>query len=214
MRTAAGVDPTFVFGVEDVPEGHPVRSLWQLALDAENPEPVEIEGKSLSDGKHFVDGRRINYPVATLDRFHVYQRVEDGVHSWVIDGNDFPEVAFMGNEPDKPVEPEVEEVQPIEDLMAATVVKQNAWPGERVALVVGGGSALVASGVLYGLSAGAHSNFQSSTTVADMDKYQGQANTFFVSSGVSAAAAAGALTFGALFFVIDGDPRPSLDIRF
>ncbi len=214
MLTAAEVDPTFGYGVEDVPEGHPVRSLWKLAVSEVSGDPVEIEDKNLTEGKHFIDGKRINYPSATLDRFHVYQWVQDGVHSWVINGNEFPPEAFGEAVEAVVVQPDLPPVNPIKDLMAANVVKQKSWPGERVAMVVGGSAALIGSGVMYGLSAGAHSNFESSTTVVDMDKYQGQANAFFVGSGVSAAAGVGALTFGALFFVIDGDPRPTLDFRF
>jgi len=217
MLTAAEVDPTFAYGVEDVPEGHPVRSLWKLALSEAGADPLEIEGKNLTDGKHFVDGKRINFPSATDERFHVYQWVQDGVHSFVIDGNAFPPEAF-GEAVEAPaveeVQPDPEPVTATEDLMSATVVKQKNWPGERVAMIVGGGAAVVGGGVMYGLSAGAHSRFEGSTTEVDMDKYKGQANAFFVGSGVSTVAGASAITFGALFFIIDGDPRPTLDFRF
>ena len=214
MLTAAGVDPTFSFGIEDVPEGHPVRSLWQTALDEGIVDPVELEGQNLADGKHFIDGRRVNFPVATQDCFHVYQWVQDGVHTWVIDGTAFPDEAFTGAVDTPDDVPTEDVVRPAENLMAATVVKQKIWPGERIALVAGGGVAVAASGLMYGLSAGANSKFGSSTTVAEMDKFKGQANTLFVGSGVSAVAGGGALSFGALFFVIDGDPRPTLDFRF
>jgi hypothetical protein len=215
LLTAAEVDPTFEYGIEDVPEGHPARALWNAAVSESQPDPVELEGKTLADGKHFIDGRRVNFPVATEGRFHVYQWVSEGVHSWVIEGVAFPDEAFGGGVVAS-AEPEDsdERVDPMENLMAATVVKQKNWPGERVALVAGGSAAFVTSGLMYALSAGAHNNFSTSATVSDMDKYKSQANTLFVGSGISAAAGAGALTFGALFFVIDGDPRPTLDIRF
>jgi hypothetical protein len=214
LLTAAEVDPTFEYGVEDVPQGHPVRALWGAAVSESQPDPVEVEGKNLVEGKHFLDGRRVNFPVATEGRFHVYQWVNDGVHSWVIEGAAFPDEAFSGAEMSLAVDDVEAEVKPMETLMAATVVKQKSWPGERVALVVGGSAAVATSGLMYAMSAGAQSNFSTSTTVTDMDKYKAQANTLFVGSGISAAAGVGALTFGALFFVIDGDPRPTLDIRF
>jgi hypothetical protein len=47
-----------------------------------------------------------------------------------------------------------------------------------------------------------------------MEKFRGTTNALVVSSGVTLAAGVGAVGFGALFFVIDGDPRPTFDIRF
>lgn len=218
MRGAAALDPSFEYG-SDLGDTHPVRRAWQTAKQEASREPVEAEGVVLGDGRHFVDGKRVNFPIATLDAYHLYQRDHQGVRSWVIDGNAFPDAAtdaVVAVVEPPPVEPEpvVEERTPSRPLVQAAVVQRKQWPAERVVLVGGGGAALVGSGLLYALSSSSRSSFDQATTVEDLDRFKARTNTFAVSSGVTLAAGASALGFGALFFIIDGDPRPTLDIRF
>jgi hypothetical protein len=93
-------------------------------------------------------------------------------------------------------------------------IKPKQWPASRVFFVAAGGASLAASGALYGLSAVERSKFESAGTAADLDAHSAATNRYVIGSGVAGAAGVGMLGFGVLFFVVDGDPRPTLDIRF
>lgn len=216
LRTAAEIEPGFSYTPETMPDAHPVTKALKLAkMEIEDSEPVFVD-KVFGDGSHFVDGLGVEQPMATLDRYHVYQRVLDGTESFVVEGNAFPDPAFQF----AVVEMEVDTVEdepedePERVISTATVIQHKKWPAERLALMGGGVAGLAASGVFYGLSAQSRGNFDTSTSVADMDQYMSSTNTFIIGSGISGAAGVGMLGFGVLFFVVDGDPRPTLDIRF
>lgn len=212
LRTAAEVDPGFAYTPETMPDTHPVTKALKLAkMEIEDTEAVVVD-QEFGDGSHFVDGLGIEQPMATIERYHVYQRILDSTETFVMVGNTFPDAAF-----EVAVVEMVEEVieePPEEVISTATVIKQKKWPAERVLLVGGGVAGLAASGVFYGLSAQSRNNFDASSNVADMDQYMASTNTFIIGSGISGAAGVGMLGFGVLFFVVDGDPRPTLDIRF
>lgn len=217
LRTSAELEPGYEYGEGDLPAEHPVRAGLKLAK-------VEVMGtvttpmsdaQDLGAGKHYLDGLPIERPTATMERYHVYQRVQDSTWTFVIPGNEFPDEAFgsgsgPGTEEDLPDDP-----IPTEPVVPeATVVKQKNWPAERVALIGLGGASVAASGALYALSASSRANFDKANSVADVDKYTRSTNTFVIASGATGAAGVGMLGFGVLFFVVDGDPRPTLDIRF
>lgn len=214
LRTAAEIDPNFDYADADVPANHPVRSGLKLAkVEVMGTAPERTaEGQEFGLGKHFLDGRPIEVPEAGLERYHLYQRVLDQTYTFLVEGNAFPPEAFGAVKP--PEETPEETVKPDITLPPPTVVKQKAWPAERVVLVTTGAASLAASGALYGLSAGSRSNFDASNTVSDMDKYQSSTNTLVIASGATGAAGVGLLGFGVLFFIVDGDPRPTLDFRF
>ena len=124
----------------------------------------------------------------------------------------FPGEAFLVPEPTPVAEPEpVAEVQkPPKEPRE----KSGNWPASRVLLVAGGAVSLGASGALYGMSSSARANFDASNTTADMDQYQGAANTTFIGSGVAGVTGVSMIGVGLFFSAIDGDPRPTLDFRF
>lgn len=232
LRTAAQLDPSFTYSPDQLPEGSPVHSAWKLAM-------LEAEGESQSldrdfaDGSHFLDGTMIQAPTAVGDRFHIYQRVLDETYTFLIQGAEFPEEAFgpIGEEPEEvitevspqdalveaataEVEVEVEVDEPEDTVFTPEAIQSKAWPTERVVLVGAGGASLAASGILWSMSASSRAKFDQSGTVGDMDNFQASTNTLFLSSAASAGVGAGLLGVGVLFFVVDGDPRPTLDIRF
>lgn len=222
FRSAAYADPGFAYGTQDFPAEHPVIRAWQAAKAEAVADGIEQPGAPLVDGKHFVDGKRVNFPVATPDALHVYQLEQDGrVRSWVIVGASFPPEATGAVVAEAPVAPVEATPEPTPtptpvapSASQAQVVKTRSWPAERVALVSGGAAALAGGGLLYALSAGARTSFDEATSVAELDRFQGRTNTYAVASGVSLAAGASAMGFGVLFFIVDGDPRPTLDLRF
>lgn len=214
LRTAAELEPEFEYAAGDLPADHPVRSGLKLAkveVMGTGPERM-VDAQEFGIGKHFLDGRPIEVPEASVERNHLYQRVLDETYTFLVEGNAFPPEAFGAVKPaeEVPDDPVVTDVK----LPDAVVVKQKAWPAERVVLVSAGAASLAASGALYGLSAGTRANFDASNTVEDMDKYQSSTNTLVIASGATGAAGVGMLGFGVLFFIVDGDPRPTLDFRF
>ena len=226
MRTAAQLDPEFAYTEDQIPAASPVHSAWKLAkLEAEGES--QAVDKEFADGMHFLDGTIIQAPAAVADRFHIYQRVLDETYTFVIQGAEFPEEAF-GPIGGPEAEEVITEVSPQDALVEAATGKSDAnvpgmtpqsvssksWPAERVILVGAGGASLAASGVLWGLSASSRAQFDQSGTVADMDKFQASTNTLFLGSAATAGVGAGLLGVGVLFFIVDGDPRPTLDIRF
>ena len=230
LRTAAQLDPSFTYAPDQLPEGSPVHSAWKLAMLEADGETQSVD-REFGDGSHFLDGTMVQAPAAMGDRFHIYQRVLDETYTFLIQGAEFPEQAFgpLGEEPEEVItevsaqdalveaataEVEVEEDEPEDTVFTPEQVQSKSWPAERVVLVGAGGASLAASGILWGMSAGSRSSFDQSGTVSDMDKFQASTNTLFLSSAASAGVGAGLLGVGVLFFVVDGDPRPTLDIRF
>lgn len=89
--TSLELEPTWSYGLQDIPEGHPLRNDFEtLKSNLSGDEPIWVEGKEFSDGSHYLDGRKISKPKARLERFHVYQVDNGGVSSHVISGNAFP----------------------------------------------------------------------------------------------------------------------------
>lgn len=91
FRTATEVEQAFDYGLEDIPEGHPVRMYYSDAKNQSSGEVVVMEDMAFIDGTHWVDGREVDVPKGRLDRPHLYQLQGGGqVMSWVITGNGFP----------------------------------------------------------------------------------------------------------------------------
>ena len=166
MRTAAEVEPDFDYAEADVSADHPVRSGLKLAK-------VEVMGTEVTPmsnapefglGEHYLDGKSIVTAEATMERFHVYQRVVDGTFSFVVDGNLFPDDAFGAiTAPDEAPPADLVITEPV--VPQAQVVKQKAWPAERIVFISAGTASLVASGALYGLSASSRGKFDKSNSV-------------------------------------------------
>ncbi len=219
LTAGAVVDAGFRYSLEELPsEEHPLFPAWDAAVEAARGlEPVTVEGKAWADGSYTVDGRRMSWPTAEASVPHVVQRtIADEVVSWVIDGAAFPDevmvvAAAAPTEALPPTGLAKGRGQPTVDV---TKVKTRDWPVERVVLVGGGSAALVGGGVLYGLALDKRSQFDASQTQADTERLARGTNTLTVASTAALAAGVGTLGFGVLFFIIDGDPRPTLDFRF
>jgi len=211
LRTAAALDPEYDYVANEVAEDHPVISGWKLArlevMEAEPPVPLD---RALGEGEHYLDGALIETAVAAADQRHVYQQTGDELRTWLIDGDAFPEEAFGTVVAPDPVAPEP--TDPVID--GPVVVKSNNWPAQRVAVLGAGVASLGASAAMYGLASSSRSQFDTASTVADLDRHRASTNRYVIGSGIAGAAGAGLVGFGVLFFVVDGDPRPTLDFHF
>lgn len=90
--TAAELEPTFDYGLQDLPADHPVREIYRSARASADVAEVVVEGRGFaSAAPHFLDGRRLEAPRARPDRPHLLQRDDGGVTTWLVQGADFPE---------------------------------------------------------------------------------------------------------------------------
>ena len=92
FRTAAELEPTFDYGLQDLPADHPVRDVYHAARASADVPDVAVEGRAFaSPADHFLDGRRLDAPRARPDRPHLLQRQDAAVTSWLVDGAAFPD---------------------------------------------------------------------------------------------------------------------------
>jgi len=219
-RTAAVVDGSFLYTLEDLPEeDHPAFEAWRQAVEATRAsEPEAIDGHVWASGVFTVDGRRLPWPSAEPGMPHVLQQSLDGeVTTWIIDGASFPDEALIADASVRPAGTEGVSViggQGVAPTVTVQRVGGNNWPPERVALVSGGSVAVLAGGGLYALAMQKRAQFDQSTIRADTTRLAAGTNTLTVASAATLAAGAGTLGFGVLFFIVDGNPSPTLDLRF
>jgi hypothetical protein len=91
FATALELEPTWTYGLQDIPEGHPLRNDFEdMKRNMEGNDPAPVEGQIFVDGSHYLDGRKISQPRARLERFHVYQVDNGSIASHLIEGNAFP----------------------------------------------------------------------------------------------------------------------------
>ena len=216
LVTAATLDLGYRFDLESLREDDAMFGTWDAVVaSASGLDAAVLEGRAFTSGSHWLNGRRITTPTAIPGVPHLYQHEQDGeLHGAFIRGTDFPEDVLTA----APLTLDPAPVAVAPPLGAysqgVTLIEPSPWPAERVALVAGGSAGLAGSAVLYALSTGTASRFSSSTTRVEMDRYRSSTNRLAVASGSAFGLGLGALGFGALFFIIDGDPRPTLDIRF
>lgn len=99
LRTALEIDPTWEYGLQDVPEGHPLRPHFEELRREPATDPVAVENKVFGEGEYYLNGRKISRPQARTDRYHVFQAKTAVLATEVIEGNAFPESALVASEP-------------------------------------------------------------------------------------------------------------------
>lgn len=224
MITAAEIDSMFEYGIGDLPEGHELGDVWLDQVDSIGESRVSVPGKQFAEGEIFLDGRVLKAVMAHPNRMHLIQmRVGAEVNGWVFEGTDFPPEIFAsaggqasaGKSKEKSGKSKSEKSAKEPKVKPVKVTPQvRNWPGERIALIVGGSASVIGSGILYGMSAGARNSAEGATTRLELQDAVKSNRTLNIASGVVAAAGAGSLTFGALFFVIDGQPITGFSVRF
>jgi hypothetical protein len=229
LLTAAELDSMFEFGMGELPEGHELGDVWLDQVDATGESRTTVPGRQLVDAEVFLDGKLLKLPMAHPNRMHLIQvRSGADLKGWVFEGTDFPEEIFStgdeqasggkskeksGGKKDRGDKGE-KSAKPAKSKPVKVTPLVSNWPAERIALIVTGSASVVGSGVLYGMSAGARGRAIGAKTRTDLDDAVKANRSLFVASGAVAAVGAGSLTFGALFFVIDGQPVTGFNIRF
>jgi len=104
---------------------------------------------------------------------------------------------------DKKKDTEAPEESAVETSSAASsdneydVVRvERTKSGSKIPMLAGGGAALIASGVLYGLSSASHKNFDTVDTTDDLNAARNMTNQLVMASGVSLVAAVGMGSIG------------------
>lgn len=97
FKTSIVVDPTFDYGVQDLPEGHTLITTFGDLKRLPGVPPEPLTGKTFVTGTHYVDGKKLTTPTAVPGIPHLYQK-SDGtaVTSWLIEGNAFPDTVLAG----------------------------------------------------------------------------------------------------------------------
>jgi hypothetical protein len=238
LRTAVELEPSFEFGIEDLPAVHPVRDVYTVVRDTIGEE-IPVEGATLSaGGVVWLDGRKLTEPKARIDRFHIVQYDSGGaVRSWIIDGNRFPdEVLAMAapvaetkkpkpskaEEPvasaklPKPVpEPKVKTpkaAQAMPDPASQVEIGRRKRPWEKTPLMISGLAVSGLAGGVYLLHLQQLSKFNDLSESALLEQQQAKTNQLYVASLAILAVGTGTFTWGVI--VDGGAPSPALRIRF
>jgi hypothetical protein len=209
LRTAIELDPAFLFGMEDLPEVHPVRDLYEQARSSSESAPVQGAVWS-SAGSVWLDGRALAKPGASLERLHLVQLEAEGeVRSWVIEGNHFPDELLAEPAPEEPVKVSRRAVRT--DESGAEILKP-VWPWEKTALLLGGGATSALAGAVYLLHLQELSKFHEATSPEDLQLQHARTNQLYVASLAILAVGTGTFTWGA---ILDGGlPTPAVRVRF
>ncbi len=201
MRSGFEVDPTFVYGVQDIPAGHPVAVAYDDLRKEMAPEPMP----------------------ATNDRPHLYQLKVDAVTSFVIEGSAFPDAAFgvaevaeVGKQAKtKKVKPEKVKARPEEPSQttaSGVTIIERERPLAKTPLMVVGSAIIASAGGVYYYSSVTRRQFSDSTVRDDIERYRAMTNRLVLASGAVLAVGTGTLAWGVA--LEGGAPIPAMTIRF
>lgn len=242
LRTAAEIEQVFDYGLEDLPEVHPVREVYADVKGASGGEAVAVPDAGLVTATVYLDGRKLIEPAARLERWHVLQ-IDDGakVRSWVIEGNTFPVDALVSTAPvasgkkPKPTKPEPVAAAPVPKptkvvepspepalepkpkpkpvaLSNGPVTIERDRPWEKTPLMIGGGAVVAASGALWFLADRTLSEFKDVNDDDALDDLYSRTNRMVLAASVVAGVGVGTLTWGV---ILDGSTGvPAVRFRF
>lgn len=211
FKTAIELDPTYRYGIEDLPGDHPLRAAYAAMLRVDRADPTEVSGKILADGgTWYLDGRKLKAPKATAGQPHLLQRDLDGdVQTWLIDGNAFPgaSVADAGaadaGGKRKRKRDKSKFAVDVHDMGTGAIEIQRTRPREQIPLIAAG-SGLIVAGI--GLGVGSYLSKENFNEIRDSEtklaKSQRTTNRLALGAAAAVAVGAGTLTYG--FMVSDG----------
>jgi hypothetical protein len=213
-RTAIELDRNYRYGLEDLPSDNPLRTIYASMLQAEEDELVPLGGKAFGPkGDWFLDGRRLQGPIARAGRPHLLQlEVEDSVRTWLIDGAGFPaeilvdgkNVAENGKKRRKRDKTKFDVA--VHEMGQGAVLVDRSRPPEQIPLIATGAGLIVTGIALYAGSAVSRSNFNDiRSSETDLRKSQQTTNRLALAALATAAIGAGSLTYG---IVIDDAGNP------
>ncbi|MBX2801168.1 MAG: hypothetical protein KTR31_26040 [Myxococcales bacterium] len=240
LRSAHEVEPTFEYGLEDLPPVHPIRSVYEEVKRELSDRPVTAPGDRSFQVPAFLDGRRLDAPTALPGRPHLLQLDVEPVRSWTIGGADFPDEAFeIDGLPTEPivVEAEVEsddavvDAQPVVsegetggrprrrsaansvDPDEITLKASRKTPWEKTPLIIGGVAMGLAAGGTYAAAwerRRLYNELDGPGSSERVTQLRPVINRLVVVSWALAAAGAGTLTWGV---ILDGSARPMPGLR-
>jgi hypothetical protein len=204
LVTAASLEPSFEYGLEDLAMDHPLRPIYSDASTQASNTKETVEGFGyFIAGTHYVDGRELTEPKASLGHPHLYQALEGSqITGHLINGNRFPSEYLSEKPPGD------------ESAVSSAAVKapKEKSGGPNVGLLAVGGVGVVASALTFVMSRGSKKKFDEGTTLADIEKYQSSTNSLSVVSGIALGVGLSGVT---LSFVVDGGaPVPTVGFRF
>ena len=233
FRSAREIEPTYEYDADSMDLGSALYKTYEAARAFEGAELVAVEGVRLvvpAGSKIYLDGKVVEEPAATLDRYHVLQQVgSDGMvrASWLIEGNAFPsrlvEEATMASneakeEKEKEKEKEKESRRKKDDEVLAggyttdeVVTIQRERPPLKTPLIVVGAAGLAAGAGIYAASFSARGQFDEASTVAELDAARTLTNTLVLASGGVAVVGLGVGGFG---MILDGGAGVGITGRF
>ncbi|MCP4809825.1 MAG: hypothetical protein GY913_25405 [Proteobacteria bacterium] len=233
FRSAREIEPTFQFDVESMDLGSALYKTYEAARQYEGAEVVVMDGVRLvvpAGSSIYVDGKLVEEPGSTMDRYHVVQQVgSDGMvrASWLIEGNAFPtrlveEATLTSNEAKEESEKEKEKEKESRRKKDAEVLAggyttdevttiQRERPPLKTPLIVVGAAGLAAGAGIYAASFSTRGQFDDATTVAELDAAQTLTNTLVLASGGVAVLGLGVGGFG---MILDGGAGVGIQGRF
>jgi len=191
MRTARDVDPAFEWDISTLDLDAPERSLYAQQQMYENAEPVLVPGKALSrpsGTRILLDGRELDGPEATPDRYHLLQVVDlkgPVRSSTVILGNAFPShllAAKTAEIQSSAPEPVDVSSQTSSSSTSGVVRIERQRPPLKTPVLGVGGLGLAGAIGLYAMSHGARGEFEAATTSAAMQQARDRTNALFLGS--------------------------------
>jgi len=206
FRSGLELDPSFEWGVNDLPMGDPIRRLFDGERDPALSDPETVTGKEfrIADGEGvLLDGRQVEAPIATLERPHLVQVVSGQAVSatYLIEGNDFPATLLI----------DAAEATASQESGGGAERVQRLRPPAKTPLLVLGGASLLASGGLYAASFATRSSFRTATTTDELVKHQAATNTLVIASGVALVLGMGS---GYAGFMLNGGPGLFYSVRY
>lgn len=232
LVTAAELEPTFAYGVEDLAADHPVRDAYTAAKASSSGEEV-VGGPVPAGTEVYVDGRKMTTDLkAKAGRPHVVQQKgASGVTGWLVDGATFPtELVPAGSSGTRPKDGDVATAKPPKgekppkeakapkppknggSTTGGVTMIDRKRPWEKTPLLLGGTAVVLGGGAVYGLSYLARQKFEGATTKADLDLYHSRTNTYFIAALAVTGVGVGTLTWGAI--LSDSGPVAGLQFEF
>ena len=233
FRSAREIEPTYAWDITAVEQGSALDKTYAAARSYEGAEEVLVEEVQLvfpSGSMLTIDGRPLEQPQATLDRYHIVQQVaQDGTvrASWIVQGNSFPDrllepiTLTLNEEKDAKEEQKREEKEKRRrkdpEVLAGgytsdeVVTIQSERSPLRRPLIAAGAVGVAGAAGVYAASYGARQSFEAATTVDELDAAKTLTNSLVIASAGVAAVGLGVGVFG---FMVDGQPHVGMTVEF
>lgn len=229
FATAVEVDPQFSFGVQEFADGHPVQAAYRKAKDDVDSAQSVKAGAPFAEGKFYLDGRSLSEPEATLGRPHLFQRNQDGVTSWIIEGAAFPDSVLAAEsavasasadegkskskDKSKDKSKRKDKAKDAAPAKSTEGLYVRERPPEKTPLIIGGATIIVGAGAMYGAAVLSRRKFDGiGDSESDLRRAQLTTNRLYMGSIALLAVGVGTTTWGV---ILDGHTAmPHMSVRF